>query len=219
MTPPPARGARGYVSSCLAEREVIRTAEKTLKLVTLSKSALVDEDLKAAKEVLELEEEVDDYCDETEKFIDKIREEDLTEKDKLWRIRLLRIITDVERVGDLTYNLAEFAFKRKKEKIPFTDQAKEDLSQLFATSEAAYSNAIDSMKEKNKQKAERAIELEDQVDILEKKFKNTHIQRIKAGLCAPKADVLFTEALRNLERIGDHADNIAYDVIETFFGD
>jgi phosphate:Na+ symporter len=199
-----------------AEREVISISEKTLKMLSLSKIALVDEDREAAKEILELEEEVDEYCDETEKFIDKIREEDLAEKQKLWRIKLLNIITDVERVGDMTQNLAEFALKKLKEKIPFTENAKEELSTLFERVEKTYAIAINSMKQKSDLLAKRAVKMEDEVDALERKFKDAHIKRLREGICAPDADVLYTETLRNLERISDHADNIAYDVLETF---
>ncbi|MHA2313866.1 MAG: Na/Pi cotransporter family protein [Candidatus Hermodarchaeia archaeon] len=199
-----------------SEREVISIAEKTLKMLGLSKVALVDEDMNVAKKILKLEDEVDEYCDETERFIDKIREEDLTEKQKLWRIKLLNIITDVERVGDMTNNLAEFALKRVKDKIPFSEKAKDELQKLFKKVEETYATAIESMKQKSELLAKRAVELEDAVDVLERKFKKTHIKRIKAGVCAADADVMFTETLRNLERISDHADNIAYDVLDTF---
>ncbi len=199
-----------------SEREVVRTAEKTLKMLTLSKEAMVDGKLDLAREVLVLEDEVDDYCDETEKFIDRIHEEDLTERDKLWRIRLLRIITDVERVGDLCNNLAEFAIRKEKDKIPFSTKGREGIERLFEAVEMTYAIAIEAMKEKSKSKARMAIEMEDEVDVLEKQLKKAHIKRMKLGVCAPAADVLFTESLRNLERISDHADNIAYDILETF---
>jgi phosphate:Na+ symporter len=200
-----------------SEREVISIAEKTLKMLDLSKAALVDKDMNVAKEILKLEDEVDEYCEETERFIDKIREEDLTEKQKLWRIKLLNIITDVERIGDMTNNLAEFALKRVKDKIPFTEKAKDELRKLFEKVEETYATAIESMKEKSELIAKRAVELEDAVDVLERKFKKTHIKRIKDGVCAADADVMFTETLRNLERISDHADNIAYDVLDTYY--
>jgi phosphate:Na+ symporter len=200
-----------------SEREVISIAEKTLKMLDLSKAALVDKDMNVAKEILKLEDEVDEYCEETERFIDKIREEDLTEKQKLWRIKLLNIITDVERIGDMTNNLAEFALKRVKDKIPFTEKAKDELRKLFEKVEETYATAIESMKEKSELIAKRAVELEDAVDVLERKFKKTHLKRIKDGVCAADADVMFTETLRNLERISDHADNIAYDVLDTYY--
>ncbi len=200
-----------------SEREIVKTAEKTLKMLVKSKDAMVDGKLDHAKEVLVLEDEVDDYCDETEKFIDRIREEDLTERDKLWRIRLLRIITDVERVGDLCNNLAEFAIRKEKDKVPFSDEGRAGIKRLFEAVELTYFTAIESLKEKSRSKARMAIEMEDEVDMLEKQLKKAHIKRMKEGICAPAADVLFTESLRNLERISDHADNIAYDVLETFY--
>ncbi len=200
-----------------AEREVVSIAEKTLNMLGLSKQALVNDDLNAAKEVLTLEDEVDEYCDETELFIDKIKEQDLPAKYKLWRIKLLNIITDVERIGDMTNNLAEFAMRKVKEKIPFSENAKKELGKLFDKVEETYATAIAALKQQSDFLAKQAVELEDAVDVLERKFKRAHIKRTTEGVCAPQADVMFTEALRNLERISDHADNIAYDVLDTFY--
>jgi phosphate:Na+ symporter len=200
-----------------AEREVTSIAEKTHNMLSLSKSAIIDEDLKAAKEVLDLEDEVDEYCDETELFIDKIKEEDLAERQKLWRIKLLNIIVDIERVGDMTNNLAEFGIRRVKEQIPFSEKAIKDLTKLFGKVEETYVTAITALKQRSEILAKTAVELEDEVDLLERKAKRRHIKRTTEGLCAPEADVMFTEILRNLERIGDHADNIAYDVLDTFY--
>ena len=200
-----------------AEREVTSIAEKTLKMLNLSRLAIVDEDLKAAKEVLDLEDEVDEYCDETELFIDKIREEDLAERQKLWRIKLLNIIVDVERIGDMTNNIAEFGVLRAKEKIPFSEKAIKELTKLFQKVEETYATAIKAMKQRSEILAKQAVELEDEVDVLERKSKRAHIKRTTEGVCVPEADVMYTEILRNLERIGDHADNIAYDILDTFY--
>jgi phosphate:Na+ symporter len=200
-----------------AEREVTSIAEKTLEMLNLSKMAIVNEDQNAAKKVLDLEDEVDDYCDETELFLDKIREEDLAERQKLWRIKLLNIIVDVERIGDMTNNIAEFSIRREKEKIPFSEKAIKELTKLFEKVEETYATAISAMNRRSELIAKQAVELEDEVDVLERKYKRAHIKRTTEGVCAPEADVMYTEILRNLERIGDHADNIAYDILDTFF--
>jgi len=42
--------------------------------------------------------------------------------------------------------------------------------------------------------------------------RQSHIERLEAGLCQPEADVIFTETLRNLERVSDHADNLGVSV-------
>ena len=40
-------------------------------------------------------------------------------------------------------------------------------------------------------------------------------ERLEAGICSPEANVIFTEILRNLERISDHADNLGVSVMRT----
>ena len=84
---------------------------------------------------------------------------------------------------------------------------------MFDPVEETYSTAINALKTKNKELARVAEKLEDEVDILERKLKASHVQRVRTGVCDPQADTIFVETIRNLERISDHADNIAYDVI------
>jgi phosphate:Na+ symporter len=196
-----------------SEREIIRTAEKTIEMIVLSKNALLSRNLDDAKKVIQLEEEVDESCRDTEEFIDKIREEELNHQDTVWRMKLLAILTDIERVGDLASNIGEFVDEKLKNGIIFSKDGIRDLSEMFDLVEETYSTAIQSLKTKNKEKARVAEKLEDQVDVLERKLKTSHATRVQEGICDPQADLIFIETLRNLERIGDHADNIAYDVI------
>ena len=46
--------------------------------------------------------------------------------------------------------------------------------------------------------------------------RQSHIRRLEEGVCQPEADVIFTETLRNLERISDHADNLGVSVARSF---
>ena len=196
-----------------AEREVISTAEKTVEMIVLSKNALLTRNLEDANIVIRLEDEVDESCRDTEEFIDKIREEELNKVDAIWRIKLLAILTDIERVGDLASNIAEFVTDKVKEDISFSQPAVKELSEMFDLVKETYSTAIKSLKTKDKDLAKVAEQLEDDVDDLERKLKETHVERVRHGVCKPEADSIFIETLRNLERISDHADNIAYDVI------
>jgi len=196
-----------------SERETLRTAEKTLEMIVLSKKALLMKDIEDARRVMNLEDDVDERCRSTEEFIDKIKEEELNHEDTIWRIKLLAVLTDIERVGDLASNIAEFVLDKLKNGIIFSKEGQQDLTEMFDLVEETYSTAIKALKTRNKDLAKVAERLEDQVDVLERKLKASHIERVRKGICDPQADAIFIETLRNLERIGDHADNIAYDVI------
>jgi phosphate:Na+ symporter len=196
-----------------SERETLRTAEKTIEMIVLSKSALLSKNLEDARQVIRLEDEVDEACRDTEEFIDKIREEELNKEDAIWRLKLLAILTDIERVGDLASNIAEFVEDKLKNGITFSQEGASDLTKMFDLVEETYSTAIKALKTKNKDLAKVAEKLEDDVDVLERELKESHVERVRTGICEAQADTVFVETLRNLERISDHADNIAYDVI------
>jgi len=196
-----------------AEREIVRTAELTMQMIQNSRIALLSHEVEKGESVMLLEDEVDDRCRTTEEFIDKIREEELGEFDIIWRMKLLAVLTDVERVGDLSQNLAESAMHRLKNGVFFSPAAVEDLAKMFELVERTYETSIEALRTRNKKLARAAINLEDEVDVLERKIREAHNKRLRDGICQPEADTVFVESMRNLERISDHADNIALDVI------
>jgi phosphate:Na+ symporter len=51
------------------------------------------------------------------------------------------------------------------------------------------------------------------IDQMEKDFRKTHIMRLNEGACTGDAGILYVDVISNLERIGDHAVNIAQAVL------
>ncbi len=196
-----------------AEKEMQRIAETTIEMLTLCETALLGKNLDHARRIMQLEDDVDERCRSTEEFIDKIREEELSEKEIIWRMKMLAMLTDIERVGDLCENIAEFALERLSNGIMFSDQGVRDVREMFSLVLETYERAIKAFKTKNKDVARDAEQLEDEVDLVERELRDAHNKRMTEGTCQPEADTVFIETLRNLERISDHADNIALDII------
>jgi len=57
---------------------------------------------------------------------------------------------------------------------------------------------------------------DDEVDLMEKVLRKAHIERINTKKCYPPSGVIYLDVLSNLERIADHATNIAQLVVEEF---
>jgi len=199
-----------------ALRELNRLGERTAEMVKRSRLALVNEDMDAAQWVLEQEGEfVDPVCVILENFVNTLMQGNLSVSQQERCFQLKNLITDIERVGDLTENLAQAAQKKVAHNVMFSPQATEELDRLFQHTHRTYVCALQSVQADDEALARRACRLEDELDGLYLEARQGHIDRLDAGICRPKADVIFVETLRNLERIGDHADNLGISVMRT----
>jgi phosphate:Na+ symporter len=55
--------------------------------------------------------------------------------------------------------------------------------------------------------------MDDRLDEMERELRAKHIRRLNQGICYPASGVVYLDMLSHLERIGDHAVNIAEQVI------
>jgi phosphate:Na+ symporter len=198
-----------------AAKELNRIGQVTAQMIDHSCQALAQKDLPAAQWVLEQESEfVDPICVVLEDFINRLMRADLSVSHQNRCFELKKLITDIERVGDLSEDLAQAAQKRVANSVIFSPQAVEELNRLWQHTHRTYTCALQAVLDNDPGLAGRTCRLEDEFDNLYLEARWAHIDRLKAGICLPEADVVFTEALRSLERINDHADNLGIAVIQ-----
>lgn len=118
---------------------------------------------------------------------------------------------DLERIGDHFENLTELCELDLEFKKYFSEEAMNELWDMFDTVEQAVTYSLDSIRHEDTLRANHVIkELETRIDQQEKQYRKNHIARLNTGECNPEKGVLFIDILSNLERIGDHSHNIAY---------
>ena len=197
-----------------ALRELNRIGEITAEMIDRGRQALMQDDMDAAQWVLEQEGEfLDPVCVLLEDFVNTLMQGNLSVSQQRRCFQLKNLITDIERVGDLTENLAQAAEKKVAHSVPFSPQAMEELDRLCQHTHRTYVYALRAVQENDQMLARRACRLEDEFDKLYLEARQGHIDRLNEGVCQPEADVLFVESLRNLERISDHADNLGISVM------
>lgn len=197
-------------------KELTRIGQVTARMIERGRLALIEQDLGAAQWVLEQESEfVDPVCAMLEGFVNTLMEGNLSVDQQRLCFQLKNLTTDIERVGDLTENLAQAAQRRVAHDVVFSPQATEDLNRLFQHTHTTYACALQAVQGDDEVLARRACRLEDEFDRLYLEARQGHIDRLDAGICQPEADVIFVESLRNLERIGDHADNLGISVMRS----
>lgn len=127
---------------------------------------------------------------------------------------LFHVVNDLERIGDHSENIIEIGQTRKSEKIAFSPKAEAEIEDL--------SNRVTEMLKKSIHIVDKQIRdpeiiaevevLESQVDELSESLADHHVERVKNKKCTPKNGMLYLDMLNNLERIADHADNLASSV-------
>lgn len=121
----------------------------------------------------------------------------------------LDTIRDLERIGDHCENLMEVFQYIHDNKGVISDEAWQDLDEMYHTCLDMVDNCITIINNKDKNLALQVIKSEENVDLMEKRFRKHHTLRVNEGICVSETGIMFIEILSNLERIGDHCCNIA----------
>ena len=196
-----------------AKLETIRMGRIARENLSLALSTLSDHDEEKMADVKQREFVIDKLCDNISKYLIDLCMLHLSDKDNEMVTSLLNTVSDMERVGDHAENIVELAEEMKQEGISFSDTALEELNEMSTTTLGAYDNAVKALELDDITYAVKTSFIEDQVDAMEKKLRAGHIERLSNAECSVNAGIHFIDLLGNLERVSDHAMNIAQVVL------
>lgn len=196
-----------------AKAEVVRMGEfayqgldETLKYLTTSETKHADLAIQIEGAINNLDRKITEY------LVD-ISADSMTKPERDKHSFLLDTVRDIERIGDHFENIIELIDYRVSNKVIFTEQALEDLNNMYNLALLTVKQAIRSLDHVDKEAALEVVRKEEQLDDMERKFRKNHIIRVNEGLCDATAGIVFVDILSNLERIGDHAMNIAEEIL------
>lgn len=192
-------------------REVQRMGEIALNNFTGAMSCFESWDEGRAEEINRNEEVLDYLNKEITSCLVEVRGLDLNEKDAHMVGSLFHVVNDWERVGDHAINVLDAARSRQEQEIKFSAKAVAELENLSAMVMEQLTTATELFNaQSDDAETIQAVEAKEQeIDDLTEALRIHHVERVKNKKCSAKNGMLYLDILTNLERIGDHAENIA----------
>ena len=196
-----------------AKLETIRLSRIARENLAFALDTLANHDSDKIAAVKQKEGVINKVCDSVSEYLVELCSHHLSDKDSETVTSLLNTISDIERIGDHAENIAELAEEMTNEGISFSEIAMGELHEMSAAMMGAYDNAIKAMEQDDVSHAVKTAFLEQQVNKMEKDLRQGHINRLSNAECSVSAGVRFLDLLGNLERVSDHAMNIAQVVL------
>ena len=169
---------------------------------------------KAFSKISKKEDIIDRYADKLGTYIVKVTRKELDKEQNGEVSKYLHTIEDFERIGDHGMNIAEAFQDLDQKKCSFTDEAKKELSTLILAVEDMLTLTVEAFVNNDLKLAYSIDPFEAVVDELCDKLKLGHVERLKKGNCTIEAGIAFNDLITDLERIGDHCNNVFISMLE-----
>ena len=194
-------------------KELDRMASLASENLTRAMNALITLDEEDIREVYEVEKNINFLNHAITDYLVKINQTTLPIEDLKSLGALFHVANDIERIGDHAENVADKARERRENGITISKEAQAELGELLDMVNKLIRYAMDMFARSDESHMQEVIDLEDGIDAREKEMQKAHVRRLTQGECTPEAGMMFSDIASGLERVADHATNIAFAVI------
>lgn len=197
-----------------AKMEILRMGEYSVQGLENTLTILKTKDSKLMEKVYQIEEAINNLDRKSTEYLVELSKQPLSGHDSHIHHALFENIRDIERIGDHVENIIELLQFRESNRVRLSDDAKQELEEMFTLTLDTVKKSLECLDTLDPELAKEVIAKEDKIDSMERTLRKRHIIRLNEGTCTGDAGVVFADIVSNLERIGDHASNIAESIEE-----
>ncbi|EMR05931.1 Phosphate transport system protein phoU [Bhargavaea cecembensis DSE10] len=196
-----------------AKEEILRMGEYAVRGLNETYTYLKTSEKKHSETAYQLEDAINNLDRGITDYLVKVSAEPISAIESERHVILMETVRDIERIGDHFENIIELIDYREANRVVLTEGAMEDLDEMFTLTIETVGRSLEALNHHDSEIAREVAEKEDLIDKMERKFRKKHIQRLNDGQCSAQAGIVFVDIVSNLERIGDHAVNIAESIL------
>ena len=193
-----------------------RGVDKAVEAVSkeLGNIAKPTRDQKEIDEVYRVEENINFLNKEITNYLVHLNQASLPTSDVMRIGALFHVVNDIERIGDHAENVADSAVQMTNDNVTFSKQGELDLSEMLDMVLKILDESIEMFAKNDLQHLQEIIDIENSIDQEERDLQQKHVERLTRNECTPEAGMIFSDLVSGLERVADHATNIAFSILD-----
>ena len=195
-----------------AKQETLRMGELAVQGLQETRDYVNTNSGKHSEMAYQFEHAINDLDKKITNYLVQISSTSITEADSTLHSSIVNIVRDIERIGDHFENVLELNEYKLTNKVIITEDAMQDLNEMLDLTISTVSQALEAFEKMDDELADAVMAKENEIDNMEKVYRKNHILRLNKGICNGTAGIVFVDMISNLERIGDHASNVAQEV-------
>jgi len=197
-----------------AEKEVSKFGSVTARMNGFVKTVINSSSKKKKNKLfgkLEKYEEITDRVEvEIADYLAKAARLEMSENASVKMRGMLSITNDLERVGDIFYQISKTLEKKEQEKIYFTPEQRDGLNEMLDLVDKAFVVMNENIKEDRREVSmEKAIEAEKEINQFRNKLRKKHLKLIEKGEVNMQGALMYSNIFSSLEKVGDHVINVS----------
>jgi phosphate:Na+ symporter len=196
-----------------AKKEVMKFGTITAKMSTMTRSLLFEKDGKAKEAIMarikKFEEITDRIEIEVAQYLNKVSEVELTQENSK-EIRALNSITnDLERVGDIFFQISKGIERKDRDKAWFSPEQRQSLLEMLDLVDNAFEVMNSNLSlDSEKVSLVEADSMEDKINQKRNELRNAHLANMESPEYNIKSGMIYNDLFSSLEKVGDHLINV-----------
>lgn len=201
-----------------AKKEIAKFGTLTQKMSKMNRSLLYEKNPKQIEQILNRIEKYEDITDKIEievvKYLNKLAEGDLTGQTAV-RIRGMNsMVNDLERIGDIFYQMSKTIERKVAEKLWFTPDQRNNLGKMFdAVDEALVIMCENLVAHQDTVSLEKANEAESKINKIRDELRKDYLESLSNQDPNFKGGMIYNDLFSSLEKVGDHIINVSEAIV------
>lgn len=211
-------GMKKVFTPATAVLEAIHEIERMGKMASnnmdLAMEAFFDGNEEKISKVYENEKHIDFLSREITDYLVRINQMELPVNDAERIGGLFHVVNDIERIGDHAENVADVAASKQEDGVELSKKGTKEIQEMYEKVKLILAESLEMFSTMNEKNLPDILALENEIDQMERDLQKSHVRRMSKGKCSPQAGMVFTDFTTALERVADHATNIAFSILE-----